>query len=257
MVFRTNGASEYWDVPMDSTYINFSACTYNCHGLKSNMDYVLKLSQSHDIVFMNEHWLQDKDLNTVRDIFNSHNKWIYLKSSVDPTEQLIGRPYGGLGFACVKAQGRSYQVLECVSDRVLSLQVTQNNEVVLYLVGVYLPTRDHTELYLETLACMQELMESVNSSAPIVILGDMNTVLLRSDYLHEKWYFDKRYTNHSLHDFISKNRMCVADLMFEQRVSSIKLAADSDSLYGNTLIGGSLKNPYNTCSSKAPPTSEA
>ena len=98
--------------------------------------------------------------------------------------------------------------------------VTQNNEVVLYLVGVYLPTRDHTELYLETLACMQELMESVNSSAPIVILGDMNTVLPLSDYLHEKWYFDKRYTNHStlLHDFISNNRMCVADLMFEQRV---------------------------------------
>ena len=44
---------------------NFKIATYNCHGLKSSVQYDLELDESHDILFLNEHWLQIHELFTI------------------------------------------------------------------------------------------------------------------------------------------------------------------------------------------------
>ena len=96
---------------------NFSLCTFNCHGLKSSIQYVLDLCKSHNIIFVNEHWLQHSDFYTISEIFKSNGMSTYLKSSMDPTDRFRGRPFGGVGFVCANLENVSYKLIECVSDR--------------------------------------------------------------------------------------------------------------------------------------------
>ena len=58
----------------------------------------MELLKFHDIIFINEHWLQKKDLGNVASIYGQNNYCTYLKSSIDPMSTLLGRPYGGVGF---------------------------------------------------------------------------------------------------------------------------------------------------------------
>ena len=212
---------------MDVLGKNFSLCTFNCHGLKSSLQYVLDLCKSHDIIIVNEHWLQHSDFYTISDIFKSNGMSIYLKSSMDPTECFRGRPFGGVGFVCANLENVSYKLIECVSDRILGLEVIINQTVVLTLLGVYLHvphddcTSDRTELYVETLCQMQHLIDTLKCNVPLVILGDMNTALPAVEFLADRWHCKTPYSKHSalLYDFISYNHMCVADFMFPQSVS--------------------------------------
>ena len=162
---------------MVNTVRNFSATTFNCHGIKSSLKYVLDQARNHDIVFVNEHWLQASDIHHITNICTDNAKWCYFKTSVDPNHELKGRPHGGLGFICAQSEGRniSYKVIETSSDRVLGLQVLINYQVVLSLIGLYLPTRDSSaeqmELYLETLDQAQAILDGSCSAAPTLILG--------------------------------------------------------------------------------------
>ena len=46
---------------VNNEYSNFafSLCAFNCQSFKSNVAYILSLTQSHDIVFLSEHWLSN------------------------------------------------------------------------------------------------------------------------------------------------------------------------------------------------------
>ena len=106
-------------------YTDYDICTFYCHGIKGGLEYVLELASSHDVLFINEHWLQQKDIHTICSITETNNLklWTYLKSSVDQRHQLNGRPYKGLGFLCRRTSGRFFKVIEHESDRVLGIQI--------------------------------------------------------------------------------------------------------------------------------------
>ena len=80
---------------------NFNISTLNCHGLKRCLPYVMDLLESNDVVFVNEHWLQNKV----------------------PMSELHGRPHGGVAFLCNKINGISYRIMACDSDRIEGLQI--------------------------------------------------------------------------------------------------------------------------------------
>ena len=46
-------------------YTDCNICTFNCHGMKVSLEYVLELASSHDVLFINEHWLQQKDIHSI------------------------------------------------------------------------------------------------------------------------------------------------------------------------------------------------
>ena len=73
---------------MVNTVRNFSATTFNCHGIKSSLKYVLDQARNHDIVFVNEHWLQASDIHHITNICTENAKWCYFKTSVDPNHEL-------------------------------------------------------------------------------------------------------------------------------------------------------------------------
>ena len=73
--------------------------SFNCHGLKSTMEYTAELSSENHVTFLCEHWLLPNGIHTICDAFNKLGKTSFFKSSVDPLVPLRGRPYGGLALS--------------------------------------------------------------------------------------------------------------------------------------------------------------
>ena len=179
-----------------------SIASWNCNGLKSSMDYALKLSNQQQITFISEHWLLPHEIPAIKDKFLDHGKTALLSSSVDPLLPLKGRPYGGTGFLCDSKCGLSFQLQECDSKRILGLKVYKNQKLLLVIYGLYLPYENHTleqmELYMETLDNLKSLMESTVAQCPMLIVGDMNTSLPTSETLDSGWYKKHPFSKRSL-----------------------------------------------------------
>ena len=210
---------------MENYFKSFSISSYNCNGLKSSIHYVMHLAKSHEVVFLCEHWLQHHDLHTIRSICKDENKLCFLKSSIDPTVPLHGRPYGGVGFVCSKGEGIAYNMINCESDRMSCIQILKNGKVVLSILGVYLPydnsSKEHTELFIDILDNISCILDKYSHEAPLVIVGDMNTVLPQAHALSDNWYFKRHFSKRSaiFYDFMSQNSLCVANFIFPQSVS--------------------------------------
>ena len=72
------------------------------------------------------------------------DKWVALKSSMDPCEIIDGRPYGGIGFICSKIEGITFQSIDVESDRIWAIQLSMNRKVLINVIGVYLPYNSGT-----------------------------------------------------------------------------------------------------------------
>ena len=168
---------------------NFKLVTFNCHGLKSSISYVLDLIKRHDVVFICERWLKVNELNSISDMCGN-DYLCFLKSSIDPYNDLRGRPYGGTGF--FKKSNVAYKIIECNNNRLYGLQVLVNQTVTLSIIGVYLPFYDssegNAELYIDTLVSLQCVLDECDNQAPTIIMGDTNTVLPQDEMLTDRWF---------------------------------------------------------------------
>jgi hypothetical protein len=112
-------------------------------------------------MFICETWIKPNELNGISKNLNNIGYWCNLKSSIDPDEVLLGRPYGGVGFICKRKPGLSYIPVPCDNERIMALQLVVN-KVCLTIIGVYLPYYDgsasQTVLYSETLSDVQSLI---------------------------------------------------------------------------------------------------
>ena len=198
-------------------YFDLSVSTLNCHGLKTNVGYVKDLTDGYCVNFICETWLQPHELATVASIFEDENKWCHLQSSMDTSVLTNGRPYGGLGYICQKRASAAYQIINSDSDRVCALNVIQDGHTVVTLVGVYLPFHDgsseQAELYMDTLFKIQCLIDSCCDVAPVMVIGDFNMSLPKTDYLQNNWQRCRPYNRNSvlLYNFIQNNDFIVAD----------------------------------------------
>ena len=197
----------------------------NCHGLKTNIGYVRDLSMRHIVNFICEHWLHPHELNTVQSIFEEDSKWCYLKSSIDPILKPKGRPFGGLGFICGKFEDIAYRIIDSESDRLCSLQIIQCENVIATIIGVYLPFHDGSpeqiELYMDTLANVQSLIDVHGECAPVIVVGDFNTSLPQKDVLLNNWHKCRPFSRNSalLYNFIEDNDLCVVNFIYSQDVN--------------------------------------
>lgn len=74
----------------------------NCKNLKENFLCVNSLIENNELVFLQEHWLNEQQINTLDEIieFNNHNA--YFDTPIDLTQQKKGRPFGGIGWLISK-----------------------------------------------------------------------------------------------------------------------------------------------------------
>ena len=153
----------------------------------------------NQINFICEHWLKNGEFYNVAQKFS--DKWVALKSSMDPSEIINGRPYGGIGFICSKSEGITFQSIDVESDRICAIQLSMNRKVLINVIGVYLPynsgTSECMELYLDTLDKIRSVIDQ-HVEAPSILIGDMNTSLPQLSTLNQNWYKTKPYNMRSV-----------------------------------------------------------
>ena len=215
------------------------------------MQYVKSLVKDNSITFVCEHWLRPSEMHLVENN-DFDNEWTYLKSSIDPTEQLLGRPFGGCGFICQKLDGIVYKPVACKSDRICIIEVISGPKKILTLVGVYLPYDDNNVLTYESyMNVIQEIQGFVdNCDSPCMIVGDFNTRLPQSSSLSNKWYKRRPFTKRSvlLYDFICDNQLYVANFSYHQNVNYTFFNSVSRSYIDHVLVPEYLQENVLDCS---------
>jgi exonuclease III len=147
-----------------------------------------------------------------------------MKSSMNPDEPSVGRPFGGLGFICKSTDSRiSYKALHIEHDRIAGIEIKHEASTLLTVFGAYLPffsgTVEQTALYSETVDHLHGLVDAC--SGPVIIMGDLNAALPEQATLTRRWYKKRPFTDHSLilYDFIIDGAFSVLDMEFSQNVS--------------------------------------
>ena len=204
-----------------------SIVNFNCFGNKNSSALVEKLSTDYDIVFLCEHWLRPDELPCVKSLYTSKDNWSYFnwsyfKSSVDPEATSCGRPHGGVGFIGKTSSDYTYRIKHVTSDRLCAIQIVNDSNVLLTVIGVYMPfytgSSDQIELYVETLDILQAAVVKCGASSPLMIVGDFNTSLPPSILLRGNWHRSQPFTQYSyvLYEFLCHNNFGVANFAFNQ-----------------------------------------
>ena len=204
--------------------IEYKVLNFNCHGLKSSFDMILRQMRNISCMFLCETWLRPCDLSVISNELRNENYWCMMKSSVDPEVTSEGRPYGGVGFICKRITGISYVPINVDNDRICAIKVVSDGKVMLTIIGVYMQCYDGTtntiQLYSETLEDVQSIIDT-NDPSPIMLVGDMNASLPQSDHLDHRWYRSHPFNQHSLllYDFLLNNELVNGNFAFEQKVN--------------------------------------
>ena len=154
--------------------------SYNCRYLKTSQLLVKSLVNTHDIVFLCEHWLAAEESHTVRQLINTNHNLIFL-SDHSLADRRAGRPHGGLLWLLDKRLTVSSHVQ--VSDRILKLVLTcsdhNNTQQTLFVFGVWLPYDDSTPAAVDNhwnnLTLLAEAIRQCRmDGTSFVLIGDWN-----------------------------------------------------------------------------------
>ena len=198
----------------------------NCKGIKSSYGVIDNFLQGSecDMIFVSEHWVTENEIASFRQRFTLNNRWMHMKSSINPEEILVGRPHGGIGFIAKRREDVVYRPIIIDSNRTAAVQLISNGQVILTVYGVYMPhfngQSDQIELYSETLDILQSTIDNMELS-PLMIVADMNAALPKVPEINRHWYRQHPYNKHSyiLYDFLRNNELMVSNFNFHQDVS--------------------------------------
>ena len=233
--------------------LSLDIINFNCNGFKGSYGGILNLIKDNDCVFLCETWLKPNELNGVSKQLNSHGFWCNMKSSIDPEELLVGRPYGGVGFICKRINGVTYVPLPCDNDRIMAVQVVIDSKVLLTMIGVYMPYHDgsanQATLYSETLEDIQCIIDT-NDPSPVMLLGDMNASLPRTSKLSRHWHRSHPFTKHSylLYEFICQNDMYCCNFKLDNGAKFTYYKNGVDSYIDHVFLSRFAQDRVSECS---------
>ena len=160
--------------------------SYNLHGFKSSWHYLRELLNGHDIVFIQEHWLQPSELYLLHEL---HEEFIvFAKSAMEGRLQqgvLVGRPYGGVGVFVRKSLSGVVSLIGYDNDaRVVGIKL-KSVDFNLLVVGCYFPCNRSSIQYDHDLCQIAGVIDGFmlsNHECKLCILGDMNFECSENDY---------------------------------------------------------------------------
>ena len=227
--------------------------SFNCKGINSSFnDIVHEIKHFSHIAFLCEHWLRPCEIPGTKQLLAQENMISSFKSSIDPEEPLIGRPFGGVGFICKKVNGIVYKFTDIENDRLSAVKLIQKGtgKTLLNIIGVYMPyfngCADQTLKYVSTIDQLQSVIDDC-SDAPIMIVGDMNTTLPKHS-LTRLWYKCRPFNRHSclLYDFLRNNDFTVANFAFDQSTNHTYEMNEQKSYIDHVFVSSySLENVSN------------
>ena len=182
---------------------SLTIASYNSNGSAADRRlYIDRLLESCDVLFTQEHWLNDDGLRSWQQ--NMDSAFIYGKSGMKKDELLLGRPYGGLSIIVKKSLSCVvHPISDIESDRLFACTLKLNDACTLLLLNVYLPCDDNCDdrsmdVYINVLHEVVLIIERFSLNVDGVVLGgDFNTDLSRES---------SRHTN-LLTDFISTTEL--------------------------------------------------
>ena len=148
-------------------------CSYNVHGYNvTKKDYISHLLETSSFLFLQEHWLNNAQLNTF--------------SAIDSSVLLRGRPHGRVLIMFPNTYGSKVIIVQTVSKRLCAIQLKLDNLSIL-IFCIYLPcdTNDHNVLeeHQSVLSEISLLCFKYNIDN-ICITGDLNTDFARQNSQH-------------------------------------------------------------------------
>jgi len=236
----------------DSTR-DFKICGFNCYGFRSSAAYVRELCQLHDMTFICEHWMTASECSNMKYLFDDKQYWSNCKSSMDPTINKSGRPWGGVGWICKKSSGITYSTIDTNNNRLHVCDVQYFGKIILRLCGVYLPFNNGNTSslceYIETLESLSGIMESMDNNIPVVVCGDFNTRLPHKPYLPSNWHKSKPFDYRSLilYDFTVQQQMVVSNFMFPQGYDYTYVKGSNTSYIDHILVSESICERIKQC----------
>ncbi len=150
--------------------------SFNMHGFNSSWHYLQQLLESHDILFLQEHWLSPSQLHYL-DGVNS-NFIVYCKSSMESkcsSGILQSRPFGGVSVMFNKNLRCNVSYSASDADcRIICITILGDCGNTLVL-GCYFPCDDHSQNYVNIINYMLGFIDSVLnkfSDSKCCIVGD-------------------------------------------------------------------------------------
>ena len=147
-----------------------SLVTYNCRGYKQDKyAYVAKLAASYDFIFLQEHWLQSKNMSEFNDIVNTS---FHACSGMPDDVILQSRPYGGVIILWSSRFNIIVTPYKHFSNCCCAVKV-EMSEFTCALICVYLPIDNYSTTATTDLNNMLDLLETFIFSLDVdcVIIG--------------------------------------------------------------------------------------
>ena len=123
--------------------------SFNMHGFRQGKEFLPELCTTHDVVFLQEHWLSSADSASLNCI-DSHV--LYASYAVDSALSkgvLYGRPFGGVAVLIRRELACHTKLISC-ADRFIIILIDD-----LVLCNIYMPCNsspNYVEMYANTLA---------------------------------------------------------------------------------------------------------
>ena len=164
--------------------------SYNCRGLKSNIELVRNLCDRCDILLLQEHWLTVQELGLLNNIhvdFNGKGT-APVDLSTFAMDQHTGRPYGGVAILWRKMLEKSVELLDFDDDRIYGLNLStrsilDNCVVKACIINVYMPydCRDNNEIFVDYIGRLEACVNE-STSGSVCLFGDFNADALQNKH---------------------------------------------------------------------------
>ena len=129
----------------------------------------------HDIVCLQEHWLQPCELNTLSLVHDEFLSWATSAVHTD-NNLLTGRPYGGTAILYKWSFAKAINVVHTNQSRMTAVTV-QTSVGLILLVNVYMPTDygsyECYEEYVDLCAEIAVVFTESNATY-LLVIGDFN-----------------------------------------------------------------------------------
>ena len=227
--------------------LNLKLLSYNCRGLNdSKKIYLLSLLKACDVLFLQEHWLTDGQIQDLNSVSDDH--FAYGVSGFDNKEVLHGRPYGGCAILWRRNLNARISYIDSGSRRVCAVRCSFDFGSLL-LINAYMPYEQgdmsSAEFSLQ-LSTIDYLIQN-NAGCHVIIGGDFNVDFgrdwahtnLLNDFCNEHFLFpvvhhvkneiDYSY-NFGMQRFQLIDHFILSEQFFKEFVSKVNVLHDIDNL---------------------------
>ena len=179
-----------------------SVASYNCTGFgPGKPEYVAKLLECNDFVFIQEHWLRNAQFHRVNNIPCNGNFDVmsHIVSAMDDGELRAGRGFGGCAILWKSTLNCKVYPVQMTSSRICAVKLVLQQRTYL-LFNVYMPcdVRKNFSEYASILDETRNICQQLNVSN-YVLGGDFNTSFSRHS---------SAFTNHIKHVMEEENMYC-------------------------------------------------